>query len=161
MKQSPADPIRTHQRKAAAVRRAGKNTRCACGETRVEALVPGKGLCAACNRTMKKQSTLDNHHVAGRRDSPVTVPIPVNDHRAILSEAQYDWPKATLENPDGCPLRWAAGCIRGFVDTVVYMIERLLRRIAEMLEVLSAFLVEHLGPEWWLDTPLVHFTRKA
>jgi hypothetical protein len=110
---------------------------------------------------MKRQTTLDDHHVAGRRNSSVTVPVPVNDHRAILSEAQYDWPRTTLENPKGCPLLMAAGCIRGVIDTVVYLIDRLLRWIAEMLEVLSAFLVERLGPEWWLNTPLAHFTRKA
>ncbi len=160
MKRPSVDPIRTYQRKAAATRRVGKNNRCACGETRVAALIPGKGLCAECNRKMKNQSTLDNHHVAGRRNSPVTVRVPVNDHRAILSEAQYDWPKATLENPDGCPLLGGAGCIRGFVNMVVYMVERLLLWIAEMLEALSEYLVERDGPEWWLDTPLAIFTKK-
>jgi hypothetical protein len=109
----------------------------------------------------KGRAIMDNHHVAGRSNSPVTVAVPTNDHRAILSEAQYDWPGTTLENPKGCPLLMAAGCIRGVIDTVVYLIDRLLRWIAEMLEVLSAFLVERLGPEWWLNTPLAHFTRKA
>lgn len=161
MKQSPPDPIRKFQRKAVAVRRAGKNAHCACGETRVEALVAGGSLCAACTRTTKGQTTLDDHHVAGRRNSRVTVPVPVNDHRAVLSEAQYDWPKATLENPAGCPLLLAAGCIRGFIDTAFYLIDRLLRWIAEMLELLSAVLVERLGPEWWFDTLLAQFTREA
>lgn len=162
MKQLPPDPIRTYQRKAVAVRRRSeKNTYCACGETRVEALVPGKSLCAACKRKMKKHSTLDNHHVAGRRNNRVTVPIPVNDRRAILSEAQYDWPKKTLENPKMCPLLIAAACIRGFIDTVRYLIDRLLRWIAEMLEMLSAFLTERFGTQWWVNTPLAQFTRNA
>ena len=103
----------------------------------------------------------DNHHVAGRNNSPVTVSIPVNDHRAILTVAQYDWPKTTLENPKGCPLLMAAGCIRGFIDTVIYLVEQLLEWISHFLELLSEFLVERLGPEWWLDTPLAVFTRKA
>lgn len=154
------DPIRAHQREAVAKRRrAEKNMQCECGETRVQALVPGKSLCAACKRKTKGHSTLDNHHVAGRRNSRVTVPIWVNDHRAVLSEAQYDWPKATLENLEGCPLLMASGCIRGFIDTVIYLIDELLRWIAEMLELLSAFLTEKFGTQWWLNTPLAQFTR--
>jgi hypothetical protein len=104
---------------------------------------------------------MDDHHAAGKANSAVTVPVPANDHRAVLSEAQYDWPKATLENPEGCPLRAAAGCIRGFIDTVCYLIDSLLRWIAEMLEYLSAVLVERLGQQWWLDTPLARFARKG
>lgn len=75
--------------------------------------------------------------------------------------AQYDWPKETLENPKGCPLRAAAGCIRGFIDMICYLIDKLLRWIAEMLELLSAYLVERLGPAWWIDTPVAQFARKG
>lgn len=155
------DPIRAYKRKSAATRRAGKNTRCACGETCVEALVGGTGVCAACLRKSKGQSTTDKHHPAGRSNSPATVAIPVNDHRTVLSVAQYDWPKATLENPHGTPLLRAAACIRGFVDTVHYLIDRLLNWIAEMLEILNAILIEKFGSEWWLDTPLARFVREA
>jgi hypothetical protein len=78
----------------------------------------------------------------------------------VLSVAQYDWPRATLENPEGCPLLVAAGCIRGFIDTICYLIDELLRWIAEMLEMLSTVLDDRLGPQWWLDTPLARFARK-
>jgi len=158
-----SDPIRKFHRKAVIARRAGKNTHCACGETRLEALVTGSKptCCAECRRTMKGQTIRDNHHVAGRANSRVTVAVPANDHRAVLSVAQYDWPKLTLENPQGCPLLAAAGCIRGFIDTILYLIDRLLRWLAEMLEVLSAFLVERFGPQWWLNTPIAQFTRKG
>jgi hypothetical protein len=104
---------------------------------------------------------MDRHHPAGKRNSPITVNVPVNDHRATLSEAQYDWPKATLENSGGCPLRAAAACLRGFIDTICYLIDRLLRWIVEMLELLSEFLIERFGPEWWLDTPIARFARKG
>lgn len=162
MTHTSLDPIRSHQREAVAKRRRSQdNMQCTCGETRVQALVPDKSLCAACKRTMKKHSTLDKHHVAGRRNSRVTVKIPVNDHRAVLNEAQRDWPKATLENPDMCPLLIAAACIRGFIDTVVYLIDQLLRWTAEMLELLSAFFTEKFGKQWWVNTPLAQFTRKA
>lgn len=55
----------------------------------------------------------------------------------------------------------AAACIRGFIDTLYYLIEKLLRWMAEMLEALSAFLADKLGPEWWLDTPMAQFARKG
>jgi hypothetical protein len=157
---SQSDPIRKHQRQAAATRRVGKKNHCDCGESRPEALVGNSGVCAACKRRSKGHTTMDNHHAAGKANSPVTVPVPVNHHRAVLSESQYDWPKKTLENPDGCPLRAASACIRGFIDTVVFLIDELLRWIADLLEWLSEFLIDRLGPKWWVKTPLASFTKE-
>ena len=153
------DPMSAYQRKVTAERRISKDKQCGCGENRPLALVRKKKStqCAKCVRKMKGRTALDRHHVAGEANSPVTVPIPVNDHRAELSEAQYDWPKTTLENPDGSPLVAAAACIRGFADTVMYLIERLLLWIAIMLERLNAFLLKKLGPKWWLNTELQQF----
>jgi len=78
----------------------------------------------------------------------------------VLSVAQYDWPRLTLENPEGCPLLVAAACNRGFIDSLCYLIDELLRWISEMLEALSALLEEKLGPKWWLNTPVSRFARK-
>jgi hypothetical protein len=89
------------------------------------------------------------------------VAVPANDHRAELSVAQYDWPKATLENPHGSPLLTAAACIRGFIETAIYLIDQLLSWTAEMLEVLNAILVDKFGPEWWVNTPLAQFTGRG
>ena len=163
MKNTPShpDPIKAYRRKASATRRVGKNTRCLCGEARTEALIGSSGICAACKRKKNGHALSDRHHVAGSANSPVTVSIPVNDHRAILSTAQYDWPKETLENPQGDPLRAAAACIRGFIDTVCYLCESLLEWIAEMVERLSEYLIERNGPEWWIGTPLEQFARKG
>jgi hypothetical protein len=80
---------------------------------------------------------LDNHHPAGKANSPVTIPIPVNDHRAILSVAQFDWPEETLENPNGDPYLRMAASIRGFMDMLAYLVDKLLRPIAEVLEALA------------------------
>jgi hypothetical protein len=133
------DPIRAFQRKAVAGRRAGESARCACGEARPEALVSGTNpiICAECRRRLKGQSPLDDHHIAGKANSPATIPIPSNDHRAILSTAQYDWPKTTLENPDGLELLKAAAAIRGFIDTHDYLINKILRPLPEVLEKLA------------------------
>lgn len=154
------DPIRAYQRKATAQRRVGENAQCACGEKRPEALIRNNNLtiCAACTRKREGKTTMDKHHVAGKSNHPATIEVPVNDHRARLSVAQHDWPKESLENPDRSPLLRAAACIRGFIDTLIYLVETFLHWIAAMLETLDIFLVEKFGQKWWIDTPLARFT---
>lgn len=154
------DPMAAQARKAVAQRRVGVDATCGCGEHRPAALIrKGKDVsCGACARKREGKTTLDNHHVAGKSNSPITIPIPVNDHKAWLTEDQFDWPRKTLENIDRSPLLAGAGCIRGFCDTVTYLVERLLLWIAEMLEELNELLVERSGEKWWLNTPLRIFT---
>jgi hypothetical protein len=77
---------------------------------------------------------MDRHHIAGRANSSVTFQVPVNDHRAYFGEAQRDWPKSTLENPDGDPHRKIAALIRGFILVVEYLLDAVLRPLAESLE---------------------------
>jgi len=158
----PRDPIRTYQRKAAASRRVGSDRKCSCGETRPEALIAGSRptICAACQRKKRGQSTVDAHHVAGKSNSTVTISVPANDHRAILTPAQYDWPKKTRENPDRSPLLAAAASTRGYVDTTDYLRQRLLLRNAEMLEILDTILTKRLGLKWWIGTELEQFAPK-
>jgi hypothetical protein len=140
----------------------GVNAACSCGEKRPEALIPGSKpvTCAACQRTGAGRTTTDQHHFAGRANSSATIPVPVNDHRARLSVAQADWPKSTLLNPEGSPLLAAAACIRGFIDTALYLIEEGLLWIADMLETLDALQVEKLEPRWWLSTEIEQFAPK-
>jgi hypothetical protein len=103
---------------------------------------------------------MDEHHFAGKANHPTTIPAPVNDHRARLSVAQADWPKATLTNPQGSPLLAAAACVRGFGDTVLYLIEMGLLWTADMLEKLDEFQVRKLGPRWWVKTEMEEFAPK-
>jgi len=103
---------------------------------------------------------MDDHHAAGKSNSKVTILVPVNDHRAVLNPAQQDWPKTTLENPDASPLLAGAGCIRGFVDTALYLMEKLLLWTADMLEALDALLIQKLGPKWWSKTDLDKFAPR-
>jgi hypothetical protein len=116
--------------------------------------------CEECDRRKNGHSIFDNHHVAGQANHPLTIPIRANDHNAILSEAQRAWPRQTLENKDGSPLLAGAGCIRGFVDTVRYLMDQLLLWIAQFLEKLDAFLRLHLGPKWWTKKEFVEFTNR-
>jgi hypothetical protein len=156
------DPEAACIRKAAAKRRAGVNAQCACGEKRPEALIRrGKRIiCHECKRKKDGATTLDAHHVFAEANSAVTIPTPVNDHRAEVSVAQYDWPKKTLENPEGSPLLAAAGVVRGFIDYIRYLIEKGLAWVAQMLEVADAFIIEQLGPKWWVGTALEPYSPK-
>ena len=155
----PLDAIRAHQRKSIAARRVGANAQCACGERRPEALISGSNpiTCAECQRKRKGQNVMDNHHVAGRANSPITIRLPVNDHRAELSTAQYEWPAHTVENPDASPLLKGAACIRGGAGLIVHIINELLLWIADMLETLDSFLVRTQGRYWWRNTELEKF----
>ncbi len=156
------DPVAAYHRKAVAQRRIGLGTQCACGESRPEALIAGSNptVCAACDRERQGEAALDDHHFAGKANSPDTIPVPVNDHRAELSEAQRNWPVETLRNPTGSPFLAAAAKMRGLIDTVSYLLRNLLW-VAEMLEALDAFLVKKLGPRWWINTDLERFAPKG
>jgi len=157
-----SDPIKVHQRKSVAARHIGLGAKCACGESRPEALIKRDELviCAECDRKEKGHSTTDAHHPSGLANSPITIRIPVKDHRAELSVAQYDWPRKTLENPDASPVLAGAAQVRGFIDTALYLVEKMLLWLAEMLESLDMYLVDKLGPKWWVKTPLEQFAPK-
>ncbi|MGH9682859.1 MAG: hypothetical protein ACRD4S_04520 [Candidatus Acidiferrales bacterium] len=86
--------------------------------------------------------------------------MPVNDHRAALSVAQYDWPEETLENSDGSPLLAAAAHIRGFIDMLYYMIDKFLAWIPDLLEYLNSLLTKSRGRKWWRSTKLDRFAPK-
>jgi hypothetical protein len=114
--------------------------------------------CAKCLRQKKGHTSVDNHHPFAKANDPkTTIPVPVNDHRAELNEAQNDWPKRTRENPDGSPLLAAAGAVRGFIDTIVYLVEKGLSWVAELLEKLDEWATAMHGPKYWVGSPLEPF----
>jgi hypothetical protein len=178
MKKMPLrDPEGASVRRSIASRRRGQRRCSICGESRSEALVRRRtptdcaecvragrtvtytDLCAGCDRKLSGKTDIDEHHPAGAANHPATIPVPVNDHRADLSPAQEDWSKETRENPRGSPLLAASGCIRGFMDTVVYLIKSLLGWIPECLEQVDVMLTRHYGPHWWRGWNLPMPTR--
>lgn len=156
------DPEAAYARRATARRRVGPNAKCACGEARPEALVREKKriICHGCKRKESNMKTKDDHHFGMQANSPVTIPVPANDHAAELSVAQQDWPKQTRENPEGSPLLAAAGCVRGFIDTILYLIKQGLLWVADMLEKADAFLAQKFGKKWWVGTEIEEFAPK-
>jgi len=155
------DPFRELERRSVAARRVGNGAKCVCGESRPGALIPGSKpiICAEFQRAKQGKSGTDRHHPFGQANSPVTIPAPVNDHRGELSAKQHTWPKMTLENQHGSPLLAAAGHIRGFIDTVSYLLGKLLW-IAELLEAADSYLNNVLGLKWWLKTEIERWAPK-
>jgi hypothetical protein len=139
-------------RREQALRRLGTRTpRCqVCGEADPIVLTGTTPdiLCATCRQQVQGRSGIEQHHVAGRHNDPLTVPVDANDHRR-LSDAQRDWPPPTLRNPEQSPLRRAAAALRGFLDWVRLMVDRLLGWIPAFLEGLDDVLQATWGPRWW------------
>jgi hypothetical protein len=158
----PQHPRDAYRRKAIKQRVLGINPECECGESRLEALITSRKptICMACDRRARGISERDDHHIAGRTNSQIVINVPVNDHEAELSMPQRDWPKKTLENPDGSPLLSAAAHVRGFVDTIIYLIQKLLLWIASLLELLDTTLEEKMGKKYWKGTNLEAFEPK-
>ncbi len=150
------EPIKTDARKARAHRRVGEGAVCACGESRPEALIPGTRpmRCEECSRIKVGRKLTDEHHVAGKANSPVMVALPANDHRAGVSIDQYEWQQRTLENADGSPVLRAAAALRGVVDTFIRLLEMLVESSAIFLEALDVWLRNALGEKWWVGTSL-------
>jgi hypothetical protein len=158
----PRDPIKAAARRARARRLIGKNARCACGENRPEALIRGTKpiRCGACERKRHGQATTDEHHVASENNHPLTVPVPVNEHRAVLTVMQIDWSRTMRENPNGCPIIAGAAMLRGAVDTIIYLTDKGIDWVIALMEALSAFLRERWGDGWWLKTPIEAFAPR-
>src|SRR5580704_6900084 len=142
-KKNKRDPIAAFQWESTSARRIGQGKKCECGEDRPLALVAGSNptICASCDREKNGQSAFDQHHPAAKANHPATIPVWVNDHRAVLSDAQYDWPDETWRNPSGSPLLAGAASIRGFCETSDYLVCELLLQNALLFERLEAFLV--------------------
>lgn len=147
------DPIAAYQREKTAARRVGLDAQCACGESRPEALIANSNplICHECKRKSERKSAYDDHHEHGKSNNESTTAIPVNDHRAELSTAQYDWPPKTLQNPDNSPVLKGAASIRGYADLSVYQMNNQLLPTAELLEALDEFLTNRLGTTWSTD----------
>lgn len=117
-------------------------------------------ICAACSRIFCGQSPYDEHHPAGKANNSIRIQVPVNDHRAILTPEQYDWPRKTWENPDASPMLAGAASIRGYYDTNIYLSDGLLLWVAGFLEALDDTLKGRLGPRWWVGTELESFAPR-
>ena len=155
----PKNPAKAAARKSLAQRRVGRNARCRCSESRPEALIRGTKpiQCAECQRKVKGLSVMDDHHPAGRNNSPVTTPLPANDHRAELSVMQMDWSRTMRENPSRDPIIAAAAMLRGAADMILFLLDKFVDTAIALLETLAEFMTRRFGSQWWRGTPIEEF----
>lgn len=117
------DPIGAWLRGTRAQRRVGRSAACTCGEARPFALISGRApICFRCERLTHGREPYEDHHVFGKRNSPLTIRYPVNDHRAVFSVKQHHWPPGALENPNGSPLLEGVARMHGAYDNVEHML---------------------------------------
>lgn len=150
------DRIAEWLRNVRAQRRAGVGAVCAyCRkERRPFALITGRipKCCFACDQIAHGHAPYERNDAFGRRNSRLKIRVPINDHRAVLSVAQYHWPPETLRNPDGDPFLASAGRYRGLYDNFEYMLGDCLKE-AKRLEELSGLMRRKYGPQWWCEVP--------
>lgn len=129
--------------------RLGSNAKCElCGEhdLRILRKVGKHILCPECHLESQGKVPIENHHPPGKNNGDFCFPIPANTH-AILSDAQYDWPRETLRNPNKDPLLEIAAWFRGIHDLLIHLADKLLDW-AYLLEIVSRFLAGVIGPNW-------------
>lgn len=148
------DLLRSWVRKERAQRALGGDAACTCGERRAFALIRESNptVCFRCDRVAHRRPPYEFNHIFGQNNSDATLPRPINDHRAVLSVAQYDWPRQVRENPEGSPVIAAAGMRLGARNEISYILEQDVS--GQFLLDLDAFLSDRLGPRWWIGTPL-------
>ncbi len=67
--------------------------------------------CLPCYAVKKGRKPTESHHIAAEANSPITVEVPITDHRK-LSDAQYEWPPETGAKSRRKPVvgRWRGSC---------------------------------------------------
>ena len=68
----------------------------ACGET-YQYYLRSITICAECRLNLQGLPTIEKHHVFGRKNDPLTVNLPANEH-AIITDRQIDFPGNTSKN---------------------------------------------------------------
>jgi hypothetical protein len=118
------DPIGAWLRDTRASRRVGRRAACACGEARPFALISGRlpPICFRCERLAHGREPYEDNHVFGKANSGLKIRYPINDHRAIFSVKQYQWPPGALDNRNGSILREAIARMHGAYDNIEHML---------------------------------------
>jgi hypothetical protein len=122
-----------------------------CGETNPFALIGAypELYCALHVSEFAGQCWFEYHHPSGQANDPEhTVEVPINEHK-VLSGYQAQWPRQTLQNPDGSPLLRAAAATRGWLDVLRLILDRTVGWVPRFLEGLDAWLRTSLGERWW------------
>jgi len=135
-----------------------QNAACACGENRPEALNTKSTpiICDTANEG-KRKNNYDNHHVAGRANSPKQFSAVKNT--AHVSALTNTMARATLENPEqpvtpGCCVN---SRVRRYSDVSDRRIPALDCRDAGNTR---RTLRERIGSKWWCGSPVEEYAPK-
>jgi hypothetical protein len=137
-------------RQSKRTRTLGPNAHCAtCGSTTPAALKRYKQrvLCYECHMAESGKTTVEDHHVLGRKNADETIGLSSNVHREV-SDQRYDWPEEVRANPNRDPLIWSASLCFGVRDLCA-LLARWLHRVGTWLVNLAQQLTEQHGPAWW------------
>jgi hypothetical protein len=144
-------PIGAWLRSSRSQRRVGPGAVCAsCGkESRPYGLIFGREppCCHRCDRIAQGRPPYEDNHVFGKRNSDLMIRYPINDHRAVLSVAQYRWPPGALDNPNGSVLREGIARMHGAYDNVEHILDAN-RAFAQKFAHLEDQLTIIYGPDW-------------
>jgi hypothetical protein len=158
------DPVAAWLRGSRAQRRVGPDAACACGESRPYALITGRTppRCYRCERVAQGREPYEDNHVFGKRNSDLMIRYPINDHRGLLSVAQYRWPPDALENPRGSVLMAGVARLHGAYDNVEHILADN-RDFAAQLVHVDQLLTVVYGPQWLpaLEAAAKRATRKG
>lgn len=124
-----------------------------CSETDPRALTGASPaiVCAEHAADRDGRSWLEAHHLAGRRNAPVTVWLPANWHARMTHRQQTAWRRELLRNPRADPLLRAEALLRGSRETVAVVLDEGLGPLETELADLRDYLVERIAPDWPVD----------
>ena len=91
---------------------------------------------------------VEEHHVAGRRNSDATVWLPANRHARLTFLQQSGWRSGLLRNPDDDFLLRLEAAVRGSRETIAVVLDGVLAPTEAEIASLHDFLVATLGPDW-------------
>ena len=144
------EELRRSLRLASKENRLGDDAECRnCGasDLRVLQWTDGELICADCRLDKQGKSRTEDHHPAGIKNDPFTIPMTANDH-AIFSDYQMDWPNETLKNPKGDILHRHAAWERANYNFWMRKATESEKR-AQELEELAEDLEYEFGADWW------------
>jgi hypothetical protein len=98
------------------------------------------------------RSPIEDHHVLGRANDPITIPVPGNLHRQ-LSDRQRDWPRELRRHSHRDPLIWMATALLSHQEMLALSLA-LLDWLIPALPTIAAALRETYGEEWWIALEL-------
>ena len=116
------------------------------------AIAVARSAASPATPSRKERKPTESHHIGGEANSPISVEVPITDHR-MLSDAQYEWPPGAAAEPGWQARCWPlagllqrCGRLRRRADCQRHSLHR------NFLRKLDTWLREQCRPLWWKGT---------